>query len=587
MQIASNGEIMKNAGYVPQFEGMKLHIDGCMNETVTVTLDADSVRFGGASKDSYKPGTVPDEYSSLGIYDRRGQTHGGDTVSLTFVKPLWLGDNEVTIRQNGQEQSIPVDENGKAWAVMPDGTLRRVQIQVRQEKPSRPDRPHHPDKPHRPGRPHDGHGPERPNQSIELPDVQTSGVDFRWTKMTITNYSSYLSASGTGNETVGKHGSYYEQTVIDFTSGTITSTKAMDYTELYRDEATGTHWASDVKYSSFSLSFSSATFQMGQLGDTLDKLSAAHNAFRCGGSPEKAEELYNRGVDVAANSFANLFAGFMDKLGGEERRQKIIDSVKSEAHRCDERYRHAMERHGNRRDIKEAANNHDFERLAALLHDIVNADRHASDRTEATKGGLYSQFELEYAAVSITAYSQSINAIRENGCGSEARQALNVSMFSMKMEVLSVRLGVSEEIKEVKQTIEDEANEELLDAMDENLENQRASAGLVEDAAHLFRSADRDMFRAVYHKVMDAFRKSGDALGAIREGALTAKGRMRDAMESGRPVERWENEMRPGGYWDSFFNRSPYQRSGYQEFEADWQRFMDGVGGDKGLRTKA
>ena len=160
-------------------------------------------------------------------------------------------------------------------------------------------------------------------------------------------------------------------------------------------------------------------------------------------------------------------------------------------------------------------------------------------------------------------------------------------MFSMKMEVLSVRVGIGEEMKEIRQAIEDMANEDILDAMDENLANRRASAGLKEDMAYRFQAADRDMFRAVYRKAMAVFHKTGDALGAIREGALTGQRRLRDTMGSGRTAERWEHEMRPGGYWEKFFDRAPYQKSGYQEYARQWEDFLSEFSGSKQLHTKA
>lgn len=425
------------------------------------------------------------------------------------------------------------------------------------------------------------------NCGMEKPSVPSGGIDLSNVKITITSLTSILGVSRTGNETTGKLSSYYEQTVIDFAKDTITTTRANRYEELYKDGETESYWASDVKYSSFSLSFDEASFQMGQLGDILDKLSAAHNAFRCGDDPKKTDELYEKGVDKAANAFANLFAGFMDKLGGEERRQRIIDSVKEHAHRRDEQYHQAMERHGNRRDIRDAVGGSDFERLAALLRDIVRTelpDILRADRApkQDDDRSFYSMHELEYAAVSITAYRGTIDSIREKGCGDEMKLALDVSMFEMKISTLSVRLGISEEMEEAQEIIRDQALDELLDAVDEDKKASAAEA-LEEDAEQVIRRGRRDRFRAVYDKTMDVFRKTGDALGAIREGALTAKDRMRDE----DPAGRWEHEMRPGGYWDKFFDRTPYQKGGYQEYARQWNDFLSEISGDKKLHTKA
>ncbi|MBQ4347377.1 MAG: hypothetical protein IJC39_02900, partial [Firmicutes bacterium] len=251
---------------------------------------------------------------------------------------------------------------------------------------------------------------------------------------------------------------------------------------------------------------------------------------------------------------------FLDKFGGKELRGKLIDSVKAHAHRRDEMYRCTMEKYRNRGKLKKAEKDNDFERLAALLREIIRTEAPEFEHNMPKKD-IYSMYDLEYAAVSITAYSKAISSIRENGCGSEARQALSVSMFSMKLEVISARIGVSDEMKETVRDIESESQEEMLNAMEEYF------GGKVR----------RDIFAAVYNTVMSAFRITGDAAGAIHEGAKRAKPMLRDAADSKDRPERFEAELCSGGYWDNFSKKLPYGKNGLQQYADEWQEWIGKV----------
>lgn len=370
-------------------------------------------------------------------------------------------------------------------------------------------------------------------------------------------------------------GSYNIQTYIDLEKGTISNVAE----HLY-------------------VSFSSRDYTPGKLGGTLEEMAALHESIRKSISMDYSGEewdtkrsalhdLFGQGIEKAANSFADMIGSFLDKTGGAQQREKVCQSVRALAVSYEAKYSSVMEKNGGRKDIKEALASHDMKSLASILRELGASHKPEGKKDNEEKKDLYSLQELEYAAISVSAYQLSINTIRENGCGSEARQALNVSMFSMKMEVLSARVGIGSEMKDVVHSMQDGAWERMMDAMDEYLSHRRENPDGEPERGSKYQPVRRDIFSTVYNTVMNAFRMTGSAPEAIRAGASWAKPMLSEAMESDTPAERWESEMKPRGYWDNFFGSSPYQADGYQEYVNQWNDFLAEISGDKELHTKA
>lgn len=497
--------------------------------------------------------------------------------SITLASGRWYPDNDMKPSEESRTGGIPDPHAGKPKEVggrLPDQESPAQVPIIKHTPPS---------------------GTLRLRPDVVTIEVNSRQVDhYQYNKVTVGDQSFEYNATNVelvsikkessgsyayaANPSYGQFlgfGGYNIQTYIDLEKGTV----------------------SDVA-EHFHVSFSAESYTSGRLGDALEEMSALREAVRKSISMDFSGEtldkkwgaihdLFGLGIEKTANSFADMISSFFDKTGGAHHRDMVYQSVRALAVSFEAKYSSVMEKNGGRKDVKEALANHDIRSLTAILRELGASYKPEGKKDSEEKKDHFSLRELEYAAISVSAYQRSINAIRENGCGSEVRQALNVSMFSMKMEVLSVRAGIGGEMKDAVRSIQDGARERMMDAMDEHFARRREDPDGKADRRDKYQPIRRDIFSTVYNSVMNTFRMSGGAPEAIRAGASWAKPMLSEAMERGAPAERWENEMKPRGYWDSFFNNSPYQAGGYQEYVKQWNDFLSEIGEDKEIRAKA
>jgi len=192
-----------------------------------------------------------------------------------------------------------------------------------------------------------------------------------------------------------------------------------------------------------------------------------------------------------------------------------------------------------------------------------------------TEEGRYSLMELQFAAMSVTAWQSSIDRAAQGGGGSEVRQAISFSMMAMKIEYASAQGTIGSKLSDTLTGVQDSVGEELLDAMDQYQEKCRRERP---EEADQHPDADRDLFRRTCKRVMDHYHKTGDAMSAVREGAAQAKPELEKAAESKGHAQRWDSETETGGYWDRFQRGSRYGESGMNGYEKDWSDFKDRYG---------
>jgi len=276
-----------------------------------------------------------------------------------------------------------------------------------------------------------------------------------------------------------------------------------------------------------------------------------------------------------ADAFADLVGGFLDENGAIGQGETIGMSVQSLYASYQSKYQSISDSNGDPTGTigtKDAWLSNHFGYLTSSLLQL------GKGMEVPTREGLYSLQELQFAAMSVTAWHSSISKAEDGTGGSEVRQALTVSMISMKIEVASARGYIGKELGDTLRTVRDNADEKVLDAMDRHQARRRHEKDDDEDWKRRFPDCDRDLFHRVHKKVMDSFRKTGDAMGAIREGAAMARPELDRAREKHGPAHRWEREIEPRGYWDSFHRGGAYGKGGFHDFERDWNDFMGKMG---------
>lgn len=377
------------------------------------------------------------------------------------------------------------------------------------------------------------------------------------------------STMGSGGSTVTHFTTEYEFSYFDLVNGTITKTVSSGVGGFASD---GTNTATSSVYQGHTtcVTFDVASYRTGDLEKTLDSMSVAYEAKYVGLGSSYAENdldsqraqwraLYGAGKEAAAHSFAKMLGRFLSQESQSTQGKKVYRSVQGLFAAYEAKYRALTTSLGTKEwmqaDLYEASIS--LKQLGASV-----------ELKEAEGPGLYTQRELEFAAVSLSAYQSAINAATLGGGGSEARQALRMSMVSMKVETMAYRGHIGRDMVKLLHTSGQNARQEMLDALDNYLAKRREER---EEANQLFPAVDRELFDKVYDSVMGAFHKNGDTMNAIREGAAVARVELSSASEKAA-APRWTGELGTKGFWETFDNAS-YQ-GGIHAFEADWHEFL-------------
>lgn len=372
--------------------------------------------------------------------------------------------------------------------------------------------------------------------------------------------------AGAGGSAATRFTTEYAFSYFDLVNGTITKT-------LSSGAGNGAAYSGHT----ICVTFDAGNCQAGDLPQTLDSMAASYEAkYVALGSSyvgkalddqrSQWKALYGAGKEAAASSLANLLGKFLDKGEQAAQNKKVYDSVQRLFAAYEAKYRALTSSRGTN-DWMQA----DLYEASLCLKALGADEKLKEDRAS----GLYTRRELDFAAMSISAYQSAVHSAALGGVGSEARQALRVSMVSMKVGTMAARGLIGEEMAELLKTSGENARREMLDAMDGYLAKRREER---EDAQEAFPAVDRELFDAVYDAVMKDFHRSEDVMAALLEGAAAARVRL-DSLSAGASAQRWIGELGNKGYWDTFDGAS-YQ-SGIYAFAVDWQEFLGEIDSSK------
>ncbi len=227
-------------------------------------------------------------------------------------------------------------------------------------------------------------------------------------------------------------------TYVDLVNHTITRTVSHGEGINYSDEASGTRVSAFAGVTA-SVTFSAERYFTGQLDDVAGALTASRETLAqtlkntLSGSEleqglSKLEDIYSKSRTQAEDSFADMLALYADRDSKSEIIDKARRSVRSlfEAYEAHYRSLSAKMKFDAEGDLLE---------MTKQLRQLGAAARfeHRAD------DGLFSLRELDFAAVSVSAFRAVVNAAVQGGGGSEARQALSVSFTAMRIEAMASR----------------------------------------------------------------------------------------------------------------------------------------------------
>lgn len=354
-------------------------------------------------------------------------------------------------------------------------------------------------------------------------------------------------------------------TYVDLVNHTITRTVSHGEGLNWSDSESGTRVSAFAGVTA-SVTFSAERYFSGQLDDVSGALAASHevmarqleNTLHGGELKEglsRLEDIYARSRERAEDSFADMLVQFADRDSKREITAAVKESVRAlftgyEA-RCRALYDEA--KLGGETNLYTAA---------AQLRRLVSASGAVGGK------GLFSLRELDFAAVSVSAWRGIVSAAAQGGGGSEARQALSVSFTAMKAEAMYSRSLIGRGMAGFLRLSAKNVRAKLLEAMDAYFAYRREQGGSAED----FPAADGQMYDGVYASAAGAFGMTGDAVSSLRAGADTARALLADGRAA---AARFAAELSAGGYWSSFDGRD--YRSAAFAYGEQWRAFIAGL----------
>lgn len=354
-------------------------------------------------------------------------------------------------------------------------------------------------------------------------------------------------------------------TYVDLVNHTITRTVSHGEGINYQDEATGTRVSAFAGVTA-SVTFSAERYFTGQLDGVAGAITASRETLAqtlkntlSGSELEqgliKLEDIYSKSRAQAEDSFADMLAQFTDRDSKSEIIDKARRSVRSLFDAYEAHYRALSAR------MKFDAEADLFE-MTEQLRRLGAAARFEP----LAEDGLFSLRELDFAAVSVSAFRASVSAAAHGG-GGEARQALSVSFTAMKIEAMYSRSLIGGGMASLLRGSVGRVREQLLDAMDGYLAAQRKKGG--SDSVDKYPGVDGKLYDGVLARVMDAFGMTGDAMSSLREGAQEARSLL--SAQARLTALRFSAEISAGSYWDTFDGRD--YRAGIYSYARQWESF--------------
>jgi len=322
----------------------------------------------------------------------------------------------------------------------------------------------------------------------------------------------------------------------------------------------------------------------------LDKLERNYSGADLEMQKAKLEEVYRTGADGLTEGYAKLLGENLGMSGGDV--QDIKDSLNAALAQRVEDYRGAMAQ------VNAGAAN-----AGADAVWLKNCDAYLAAQLRKTgagtegAGAAYSVEDLAAAGQIATLYRSEADSAAA-GNRDEAKLALNLAMADMKAEKLISSGKVGGRMAELLQGSRGRAHANVLDAAGRYLAKREANRSEYVPAG-TFAPMDRGMFGRIYSAVMDSYRRTGNAAGAIRAGAAVGERLTGAAGRKNPQVLRWGSGMK--AYWQNFYT-TPQRRddplhrqisqmlqqanlpdksvnSTYQNYVNDWQGFLASAGG--------
>lgn len=287
---------------------------------------------------------------------------------------------------------------------------------------------------------------------------------------------------------------------------------------------------------------------------------------------DKLEKIYQRALDRAADKYAEIVGGILEKNGVSGEKEKLSQAFKKSVEDRTAQYREFLQANPEFTGVegtKDAWLLKDDEYIAARLR-----AQNLAPQIEMPEEGGYTRRDLEILgqyASEITVMEAKANTYDMN----EERMGLELAILAMKTDTIQKEGGISGELED---TLEKTLNgfiSSFMDRFDEQLGRNRNDAMTAYDSRGNA-SLDKESVWNVYNKTIDEYRQSGDLMKALVKGAEYAKDKYSQKESEGSVLGIYRY-MNGASYWNNFFKANT--GSGYDKAVSTYSRhltaFMD------------
>lgn len=302
---------------------------------------------------------------------------------------------------------------------------------------------------------------------------------------------------------------------------------------------------------------------------------------------DRLDEMYETTLERAAGSYSGIVGGILEDYGVSDEKDKIYQSFKSGVDQKAAEYRTFLEQNKGFTGLEgteDAWLLKDDEYIAARLRALPPVSG-----AKSSKSGEYSLQELDalgqYAS-GLSSMAAKANTYEMN----EERIGLDLAVLAMKTDALGNAGNMGSAFHAALQKALNGYLDVFLEYFDRKLENNRKNARTAYDVQGNA-GLDKDAVWSVYHRTMEQYRLSGNAVEALIKGAEYGRTQYAEKMDSGHLNEVYRNKN-SGLYWNNFFKNPSdrknvsYNQNGstYEQYVMGWQDFKNSLEEGNGVR---
>ena len=300
---------------------------------------------------------------------------------------------------------------------------------------------------------------------------------------------------------------------------------------------------------------------------------------------DQLNDMYGNSLEKIAKTYSEIVGGILEDYGVSGEKEKIYQSFKSGVEQKVDEYRKLLEENHNFAGLEGTEDEwllKDDEYIAAMLRE------QKTDDTPSKNGG-YSLRELDVLgqyASSLSAMIASASTYETN----EERIGLELAVLAMKTDTLGKDGNMSSAFQSTIQKAFNGYLDVFIDQFNQRLEENRKDARIAADI-NGNAGLHKDSVWSVYHKTMEQYRISGDAMEALIKGARYGQTQYAKKMNSGqyKEIYRYKNGS---AYWNDFFEAASgreansYRKTGstFEKYMVGWMDFKNSLSEGTGVR---